>query len=294
MGVEVIEGKIEESCLSLKEKGLTVEQLKIIAIVTMFIDHFAAVLFPYFQLSYVHNQSSFFWYQLAITLMRLIGRVAFPIFAFLIVNGFYHTSNRKNYLIRLGVFALVSEPFFDFALFGTWFETTHQNVFFTLALGLLAIWGYDNISRENRRNYIGGLFVACIGFLALNLKTDYDFYGILTIFLIYLFFENFKRMSIALIGLNVVLYAAQLSVWSLIPPFVLRNYGLQLQGGYGLGIQVTFYLLFISQLFSLLALFILKYYNGEKGNSVNKYFFYAFYPVHLFVLGLILYLLQLA
>lgn len=290
--MEVIEERVEKPRLSLKEKGLTVEQLKIIAIITMFIDHFAAVLLPYFQLSYAHNQSSFFWYQLVITLMRLIGRVAFPIFAFLIVNGFYHTSNRKNYFIRLGVFALVSEPFFDFSLFGTWFETTHQNVFFTLALGLLAIWGYDNISRENRRNYIGGLFVACIGFIALNLKTDYDFYGILTIFLIYLFFENFKRMSVALIGLNIILYAAQLSVWSLIPPFVLQSYGLKLQGGYGLGIQMTFYLLFISQLFSLFALFILRYYKGKKGKSVNKYFFYAFYPVHLFILGLILYLLQ--
>ena len=287
-----MEGRVEKPRLGLKEKGLTVEQLKMIAIVMMFIDHFAAVLLPYFQVNYAHTQSSFFWYQLVITVMRLIGRLAFPIFAFLIVNGFYHTSNRKNYLIRLGGFALVSEPFFDFALFGTWFETTHQNVFFTLALGLLAIWGYDNISRDNRRNYIGGLFVASIGFLALNLKTDYDFYGILTIFLIYLFFENFKRMSIALVGLNVVLYASQLSVWALIPSFVLQTYGLQLQGSYGLGIQMMFYLLFISQLFSLFALFILRYYKGEKGKSVNKYFFYAFYPVHLFILGLILYLLQ--
>lgn len=276
-----------------KLKGLTSTHLKIIAIIAMLIDHIGAVVVPYFQSVYAHSLESIFWTQMMITPMRLIGRIAFPIFAFLIVNGFFHTKDLKKYLIRLSLFALISEPFFDFALFGQFFNASHQNVFFTLALGLAAIWGYDNISKKNSANFIAGLFVACIGFITVAMKTDYEFYGILTIFLIYLFFNSAKQMSIALVALNLILYGAQFTLWSAVPTYVFYQYNLELQGGYGLGIQLLIYLLMIAQFFSLLALFFLKNYNGEKGKSFNKYFFYSFYPVHLFVLGLIVFLCKM-
>ncbi len=279
--------------LERKLKGLTTTNLKIIAILAMLIDHIGAVVIPYFQSVYAHSLESFFWLQLMVTPMRLIGRIAFPIFAFLIVNGFFHTKDLKKYLIRLSLFALISEPFFDFGLFGRYFDAAHQNVFFTLAFGLVAIWGYDNLVKKKGANFIAGLFVACIGFITVAMRTDYDFYGILTIFLIYLFFNSFKQMSAALIALNLILYSGQLTLWSAIPSYAFYTYQIELQGGYGVGIQFLIYLLMISQLFSLFALLILKDYNGEKGKSFNKYFFYAFYPVHLFLLGIVVYIFKM-
>lgn len=268
------------------KRGLTVTSLKLIAIGAMFIDHFAAIILSSLQSVYGQTIDSFFWFQLIIILMRLIGRIAFPIFAYLIVNGFYHTSDKKMYALRLAAFAVISEPFFDFGVSGMWLEFSHQNVFFTLALGLLAIWGYDNISRDDSKNYIGGLLVVCISFLAQMLQTDYGFYGIITIFVMYLFFDQFKRLSILLIILNLLLYGSQLTVfWTIFS----QSY----QSSYQVGIQIIYYVMANAQLFSLVALFILKYYNGEKGKAFNKYVFYAFYPVHLFLLGLAVRLLQI-
>lgn len=78
--------------------------------------------------------------------IRKIGRPAFPVFCFFIVEGFCHTRNVKNYAVRLGIFALISEVPFDLAIFGTPFHWGHQNVFFTLFLGLLLIWYLRDVS----------------------------------------------------------------------------------------------------------------------------------------------------
>ena len=99
------------------KKGLNSFQLKCIAIVTMLIDHIGAIIFP--------TQMGF----------RIIGRFSFPIFCFLLVEGFHHTKDVKKYMIRLGIFALISEIPYDLAFRNVFLEFERQNVFFTLLLG---------------------------------------------------------------------------------------------------------------------------------------------------------------
>ncbi|AXY25810.1 hypothetical protein CL176_07265 [Suicoccus acidiformans] len=175
--------------------------LKAVAMITMFIDHFAAVvLLPLLQ-NPPNPMSEVLWQQGAdyYQIMRMIGRIAFPLFAFLIVEGVYHTSNFSKYATRLGVFALLSELPFNIALRQSWLAPTSQNVYFTLLLGALAI--------ENNRQHtypilkwLGPLLCASIGKL---IHSDYGFYGVL--FMLLLHFLRDNRILQALIS-GIVFY----------------------------------------------------------------------------------------
>ena len=128
---------------SLKKGCLSGSTLKIIAIIAMAIDHFAASIILYGIL--MQQNPSFLGHPVSMTIpwwniyqvMRFIGRIGFPVFCFLLIEGFLHTSSKKKYATRLFLFALVSEFPFDYALFNTPFAPGYQNVFFTLFLGLL-------------------------------------------------------------------------------------------------------------------------------------------------------------
>ncbi|HAX74063.1 MAG TPA: hypothetical protein DCY20_11110 [Firmicutes bacterium] len=268
-----------------KGKGLTANQLKWIAIITMFFDHFAASILTYFQSNASLSQTQFMWLELAVVILRTCGRVAFPIFAFLIVNGFFHTSNKKKYLLRLTLFAFISEPFFDFGLFNGWFVLNYQNVFFTLALGLGAIWCYDELKNKGVLLKIIGTFIVLgIGLFSSFLRTDYDIYGILIIFFMYLFFYDFKRLAISIVLLNLGIFYPYFFIWNNIP---LYYGGLDFTATGGVVLQLLIYIMHNAQFLSVLALPILYHYNGEKGKQMNKYVFYAFYPIHIFFLGLL-------
>ncbi len=109
--------------------GINSFQLKWIAVITMIIDHTGAVLFP--------DDMVF----------RYIGRIAFPIFCFLLVEGFFHTRDVRKYMLRLGLFALISEIPYDLAFRDTVLEFEHQNVFFALLLGVVMMCALEK-SRE--------------------------------------------------------------------------------------------------------------------------------------------------
>jgi len=214
--------------------------LKLIAIITMLIDHIAAIFVP---------SDTILW-----LVMRSIGRLAFPIFVFLIVEGFHHTKDIKKYLIRLGAFALISEIPFDLAFYGKVLEGSHQNVFFTLFLGLLVITLISMVEKKFQKNiFVANLLSALLtlGFcaIALFLKTDYNFAGILLIVAFYLF-----RGSKALITLSLII--------------------------------VTGTILQSINILATLAIIPIAFYNGQKGKNI-KYIFYAFYPAHLLLLALI-------
>ena len=122
--------------------------LKMIALLTMLTDHIAAFLINVDRYPAVYYT------------MRNIGRISFPIFCFLIVEGYFHTSDIKKYMFRLAVFGIISEMPFDLAVGGLNREAMgHQNVFFTLFLGLVVVWLIDN----NKNNMIMQCLAIWIG-----------------------------------------------------------------------------------------------------------------------------------
>lgn len=208
--------------------GLSTFQLKWIAIITMLIDHVGAVLFPY--------EMGF----------RIVGRIAFPIFCFLIVEGFSHTKDVRRYMLRLGIFALISELPYDLAFHGEFTFSEGQNVFFTLLFGVFMMY---LLSMDNGIP-VKILVVFSVFVLAEVLNTDYSGRGILLILIYYLFREK------KVIGLPAG------ALWNL---------------SYGWG---------MIQCFGVFATPFLVFYNGKRGPKI-KYFFYVFYPAHLFVLYLL-------
>lgn len=197
------------------KKFFTSRDLKIIAYVTMLIDHIGAIIL-------VHLMSNFGNYNLPIeynglfdiyTLLRTIGRISFPIFAFGIVEGFVHTSNIKRYLIRLLAFALVSEIPFDLALRGTLIDFTYQNVIWTFLIGILALY----FGEKSNNKILTFLFVLIGMFLGDFLNTDYGAYGVLLMFSFY----YLKDLPIKYFIWGIILYySTPYALMSLVPLFL--------------------------------------------------------------------------
>ena len=239
-----------------KFKILNSNTLKILAMVLMLLDHLWATIVP-------GNQ----W-------MTNIGRMSFPIFAFLIVEGFIHTSNFKKYLKRLFVFALISEIPFNLIYAGSWIFPFHQNVLFTLLLGLLCINEIDLMNKTTSFKFklvsilriIFFLLISIIGFV------DYGLTGVLTI-IVFFVFRNCKLSwlweIISLILLYIVFFKGQ----SIIINFGSYEYFLPIQG------------------ISILSLIPIGLYNGTKGKKSKfiQYAFYWFYPLHMALIYLIYY-----
>ena len=248
-----------------KKFEITGAALKWIAIITMLIDHIgAAILEPSIPWDSpdVFDNSIFVWD----SLIRGVGRIAFPIFIFLIVEGFFYTRSRKKYFIRMLMFSLVSEIPFDLAFQSgafpkggltldslAFFNMESQNVFFTLTLGFLAMWLTETVEGflNNKFLLILSIFVIVMGcaLAAEYLETDYSSYGVLAIFACYLA----KKKS--------------------------GNYPLMM-----LAPVVVLILMSTSEIPALIDVGLVLLYHGTKGKNINKWFFYAFYPVHLLVL----------
>lgn len=216
---------------------LSGSSLKLIAIFAMAIDHFAAsiiyygILLPAAPIS--PDSSAWIWYQLY-QAMRFIGRIAFPIFCFLLVEGFLHTSNRTRYAIRLFLFCLISEIPFDLALFHKFFDPEHQNVFFTLLIGFLVIWLMEKAEHTDYAVPLELTVFIAGGLCAWLLKTDYDYKGILLITILYLFrFSPVLRTVAGCISL----------LWE--PPACLAFFPIAMYNGKrGLSIKYFFYLFY--------------------------------------------------
>ncbi len=155
--------------------------LKLIAIITMLIDHLALILLSNEDfatealLTIGSKQISIYF------ILRRIGRLAFPIFCFLIAQGFLHTKNLKKYLLNLFVFAIASEIPFNLMVGGKFLYFGKHNIYFTLLLGVIALWVIDNIN-DSFKKY---LFLALIIATAIILKVDYGQTGVMLIILIY-------------------------------------------------------------------------------------------------------------
>ena len=143
---------------------LTTFQLKCIAIISMAVDHTGAILFP------------------EKIVLRYIGRLAFPIFCFLLVEGFFHTRDIYRYMKRILIFAFISEIPYDLAFRGTVLEFEHQNVFFTLFFGVLLMYVLGRAGEWPEKV----MEVLIVMWVTVALHTDYSYKGILLIVLFYL------------------------------------------------------------------------------------------------------------
>lgn len=161
-------------------KFLSGSVLKLIAVITMLIDHFGYVFyaFPAFRVPLFtalgETVTVYF-------LLRKIGRLAFPIYCFLIGEGLRHTRSQVKYLLRLLVFAVISEIPYNLMVSGNLLCHAHQNVFFTLFLGALAIYFYQNIKNGLLKTV---LMLAVLG-ISVVLEADYGAAGVVAILLLY-------------------------------------------------------------------------------------------------------------
>jgi hypothetical protein len=195
----------------------------------MIIDHYGAI------------------FQNGVNIYRIIGRIAFPVYCFLLVEGYFHTREVKKYGKRLLLFAVISEIPFDLAFYGK-VGFAHQNIFFTLFIGLAAIYFIEN--KEGKYSFNNSIVIAAAGILAMVLSVDYNIMGVIYILSFY-FTRNFPRNKQILYMAGIMLFTNLMS-----SPL---------------------------QQFSLLALPLIYFYNGELGqkNKFLQIMFYAAYPLHL-------------
>lgn len=194
-----------EVTMAKKFRFLSGSSLKLIAILTMFIDHIGAALIePFLIGGFVSDSDTYrFWFQTDM-ILRTIGRMAFPIFCFLLVEGFFHSKNRKNYCIRLFLFALISELPFDLAFDGQWVAWEHQNVFFTLLAGFVLMWIWQQFRGKPCLQLPALLLLA--GIAEFILHSDYGYKGVLLIFILYIFHR--KPLWMTLTGALSLLWEA--------------------------------------------------------------------------------------
>lgn len=193
--------------------------LKWFAVLIMLVDHIGACLLEVFVLNYYgvsplagRIDNLYFWLSLD-SVLRGIGRAAFPIFCFLLVEGAVHTRSPRKYLLRLASFALISEIPFDLALHNQPFYWGTQNVFFTLLAGLLVIQAFQSSPGQEWR---GMLALAVLGAAAELCGTDYGAIGVAVIAVMYLLRERFWAASVLSLILLVLL--ARIEIFS-IPAF---------------------------------------------------------------------------
>ena len=226
------------------KKCLSNFDLKLIAIITMTIDHIGVVFgTPFYNL------------------LRAVGRLSFPIFAFLLTEGYVHTNSFSKYFFRLLVLALISEVIYDYVFFGSFIYIGANNIFFTLALGLLTLFLLDKSKGLIKRYFKDKvdlviilpitylLIIVIMGLMGEFLNFSYGMLGILVISFFYLFKDNFPLVVIS-VSLSTLIF--------------------------GEGMQY----------FSLFSLILIYFYNKKLGKKC-KVFFYLYYPLHILVLGVI-------
>ena len=233
-------------------KKLSAFTLKIIAVTAMTIDHIALVFVPPGRLLY--------W------LMRLVGRLTAPIMAFFIAEGLRHTRSRKKYLLRLGAFALISQPIYFYMIFGRMpinaFEfLTNWNVMFSLAVALLSRIILESDLPETPRLILTAVCVSLGSF------GDWSLMIPVWTLIFYIFRDDFRKMASLFVLVSVVLETA----------LFYKNY--------------SSFAEFSCMYGTLLALIPLQMYSGERGDGrhkkLSRWGFYVFYPAHIAVLVII-------
>jgi len=230
-----------------KIQVFTGAQLKYIAFISMLIDHVNNAL-----ITPMLDGSGFLLY--LSNIFSILGRIAFPIFVFFIVEGFFKTKNRGKYLLTLIVFGIISEVPFDMFTSKTFFNPYWNNMMFTLALCLISIWIIDVLKEKIKSKAlwytVSIIIVIFSGFLSMQLSLDYDYHAVVAAYIFYIFYDK---------------------------PLI----------GAGLG-----YLSIIKEIYSVFGFALTLTYNGKRGKQC-KWINYLFYPVHIFILGILRFYLNI-
>ena len=220
----------------------------ILCMLTMVIDHIGVMFCP------------------ELSIIRGVGRISFPLYAYFLVSGYHHTKNKKKYLIRLLILCFISEVFYDIMVFGSLSDVsllfTNQNVCFTFVLGFVTMWLSDKIMSSTLK-YKNGLIAICFiiaAILVTIFKFDYMFMGIL---LIYCYFMSYKT--------------AKFDKCIAVIPFMLLNM---------LGCEAGEW---VRYLFVLVDVIVLAMYKDKHIDINNgfKFINQVFYPAHMLILVLI-------
>lgn len=221
--------------------GLTGNQLKLLAVITMTIDHIGSHLLPQF------------------SILRIIGRLAFPIFAYMIAEGCRYTKNRKKYLLTIAILALIFQLVYYFAL-----HSLYQCIFVTFTLSIANIFAIDKAKSQPKHIPIAAGVFAFTVFLTVfmpkilpGFKVDYRIFGTFLPVLIYFGRNKWEKLLLLTIGLIMLS---------------------------GTGATVQWY--------SLLTVPILALYNGKRGKINMKNFFYIYYPAHLVAIYFIKFIIE--
>lgn len=225
----------------MEKRGLSQEGLKMIACITMLIDHVGAAI------------TGNLW-------LRIVGRIAFPIFCFLIAEGAFHTRNPKRYGLRLFVGVLLAELPFDLMLYGRW-TWASQSVMLTLLLGFLYGQAAGRVENLNIRVYL----IVPFALAAEWLRTDYGGFGVMLIALFILTREMPHRLAVQTMGMTLLCLFMGGAMIRL--------------GSWNIPIE----------LFAVAAMLPIACYHGAKKTASRwlQWAFYLFYPVHMLVLFLI-------
>jgi len=344
MNHEITPEKTPETAGMKQKRGMSGSTLKLIAIITMLIDHTAATILQRLLAQgqagldisntqavmdfYAHNGVLLACY----SMMRLIGRLGFPLFCFLLVEGFLHTRNVWKYAIRLAAFALISEIPFDLALLGEPFYWGYQNVFFTLLVGLLVMIGFKTVGEKaiNKRwmqlvSVAGAIAAGCAGAYAvigviqtintlligagsdLNIPTGniqivcsivFSIIA-LAIYAMMCRINSFVKASVRFA--DIAILVAGMAAANLLKTdysafgvlTVAVMYGLRKKPFKAmLGGCITLTIMSFSEISCFFTLIPAYLYNGKRGINL-KYVFYLFYPVHLFLLYWICYFMKI-
>ena len=231
----------------MKTKWLPQEILKLIACITMFADHFGATIVPEMSVPYMRE----LYYTL-----RIIGRISFPIYCFLLAQGMTHTRSPHKYILRLGIGIFLAELPYDF-LFEGGFTWEDQSVMVTLTLGAVMLL----CMQKTEQKWLKALLIVPFAVVAELCKCDYGGWGIGIIAV----FALFDQLSLQVIGVLLVNWMMD-SVP--VPVF---------------GVRIPI------QLFAVLAMIPIACYSGVKltRSKAVQWIFYLFYPLHILILGLI-------
>lgn len=292
--------------------GISGSTVKLVGIVTMLIDHFAATVLARIL---IRMSLSGEWSEplySAYNCLRMIGRLGFPIFCFLLVEGFGKTRSKTKYAVRLGIFALISEIPFDLAFSAKVLEFGYQNVYFTLFLGMLALCVYGFLAKHRPPAMAEWLLCAAGAvltgvFLKETLLADIQFESMqierlsfaaicLWVMILLVFYgwragwDKMRSVGTNLAALSLFMLLAELlrtdyggmGVLTITVVYILRNSNaLAMAGG-----CAVLTLMSLNELPAFFAVFPAAGYNGKRGLKL-KYVFYVFYPAHLLVLWLV-------